>query len=432
MWRRSALAAAVLVPAVIITASIAPADVPESAFAGWPRQFGSPGEDYVRTAASTGSGDVFVGGGTSGQFPTFTTITGTDGWIAKLDRYGRLKWLKQFSTPDWDSVEAIAVSGNSLYVAGYTVGAVAGGTSQGQEDAYVARLDLSGRLRWIRQFGTAGGESPKSITVSGGRIYLAGDTTGAFPGTSRTGTDTDTFVAVYDTQGRFKSVRQFGTDKDEYLDAMTMTGNRMFLVGDTYGAFPTYSNAAGDQNGFVARIDTTGSLKWVRQFTGLSASSASSATAVSVSGNGVFIAGNGTGTLEGFSSVGNWDAYVARYDFAGNRQWLRQFGTSGFDVAHDVKARSGRIYVVGATSAAFPGFTTAGPGDGFLARFDTTGNPGSIRQFGTSSDDTVKTLVLRRNDYFGGAVVMLGTTYGTVWGQVAAGAEDVFISTALG
>lgn len=431
-WRYAALAAVAIVPVVAVTASIAPASAPESAVAGWPRQFGSPGVDYVRSAAATGSGDLFVAGQTSGQFPTFTTVTGTDGWIAKLDRYGRLSWLKQFSTLDWDGVTAITISGNSLYVTGYTVSTVPGGTNQGQEDAYVARLDLSGRLKWIRQFGSAGAETPKSITVSGGKIYVAGDTTGALPGSGRPGTNFDLFIAVYDTQGRYKSVRQFGTDGDDFLNAMTMAGNRMFLVGDTYGAFTGFNNPGNDQNAFVARINTTGGLTWVRQFTALSPSSASSATAISVSGTGVFITGNGTGSFDGFSSVANWDAYVARYDFSGNRKWLQQFGTIGLEAAKDVKARSGRVYVVGMTSAAFPGFTSAGPDDGFLARFDTSGNPGSVRQFGTNAVDETERLVLRRNDLFGGAVVILGTTYGTVWGQTSAGNSDVFVSTALG
>ena len=59
---------------------------------------------------------------------------------------------------------------------------------------------------------------------------------------------------------------------------------------------------------------------------------------------------------------------MRKYDAAGTEVWTRQFGTSVSDRANGVSVDSSGVYVAGRTSGTFPGQTSAGNGDVFVAK----------------------------------------------------------------
>ena len=89
----------------------------------------------------------------------------------------------------------------------------------------------------------------------------------------------------------------------------------------------------------------------------------------------------------GGPSAGVWDAWLARYDSAGNQLWVRQLGTSLEDNARAAAPDgSGGMYVGGQTRGSLGG-PNAGGDDAWLARYDSAGNQIWIRQLGTSYTD---------------------------------------------
>ena len=223
-----------------------------------------------------------------------------------------IEWIRQFGTSDSDGVSSVAVDGSgNVYVAGRTSGAFPGQTSSGRSDVFVRKYDGSGSELWTRQFGTSGYDSAHDVAVDGsGNVYVAGFTLGAFPGQTSSGA-MDVFVRKYDGSGSEIWTRQFGTsDSDE-----------------------------------VPRV------------------------AADTSGN-VYVAGGTENALPGQTFLGYEDAFVRKYDGSGNELWTRQFGTSGYDSAHDVAVDgSGNVYVAGGTTNALPGQTDLGGTDAFLVKF---------------------------------------------------------------
>ena len=70
--------------------------------------------------------------------------------------------------------------------------------------------------------------------------------------------------------------------------------------------------------------------------------------------------------------------------------WVRQFGTSGVDLAYEVAVDpTGNVYAVGLTDATLPGQASAGLRDAFVRKHDPAGNELWVRQFGTSADDNL-------------------------------------------
>ena len=112
------------------------------------------------------------------------------------------------------------------------------------------------------------------------------------------------------------------------------------------------------------------------------------------------------------------DVFLARYDSAGNRVWISQFGSSENDYALALApAGAGGVMVAGYTHGSLGG-PNAGGRDVFLARY-----PLWNRQFGTSSDDVAYALA---PDGAGG-VMVAGYTGGSLGGPNA-DRNDAFLA----
>src|SRR5439155_1266491 len=137
--------------------------------------------------------------------------------------------------------------------------------------------------------------------------------------------------------------------------------------------------SAGGVDAFLRKYDAAGNTLWTRQF-GTSADDL--ADAVAVDGTGVYMAGFTGGTLPGQTSAGGVDAFLRKYDSSGNVLWTRQFGTSAYDSAVAIAADGTSVYVAGFTGGTLLGQTSAGGYDAFLRKYDSSGNVLWTRQFG--------------------------------------------------
>jgi hypothetical protein len=84
--------------------------------------------------------------------------------------------------------------------------------------------------------------------------------------------------------------------------------------------------------------------------------------------SGVYVVGLTDGTFSGQTNEGGDDAFIRKYNSDGDEVWTRQFGTSGADFARGVSADSSGVYVAGSTEGTFPGETSLGRIDAFLAK----------------------------------------------------------------
>jgi len=122
----------------------------------------------------------------------------------------------------------------------------------------------------------------------------------------------------------------------------------------------------GGNDAFLAKYDPAGNLLWTEQL-GTSDGEDANSVAVDASGN-AFISGTTNGNLGGTHS-GAQDAFVARYDPAGNRLWTEQLGTRSEDRSYSVAADGlGNVFISGRTWGNLGG-TNAGSWDAFLVKF---------------------------------------------------------------
>jgi hypothetical protein len=332
-------------------------------------------------------------------------------------------WVRQFGTPVSEEALGVALDplGNA-YVAGWTFGTLPGQRSAGMVDGFVRKYDASGQELWTRQFGSAERDFARAVvTDQAGDIYVVGETWGTLPRQSPAG-GYDAFVVKYDASGTEVWTRQFGGGGGEGAWGVALDpAGGVYVAGTTRAALPGQSPAGGF-DAFVRRYDAAGNEVWTRQF-GTPGDEGGRGVALDALGN-VLVVGSTDFAMPGETSAGGFDAYLRQYDGAGREGWTRQFGSTAddFGVAVAVDGR-GEAVVVGSADQALPGQTWAGGTDAFLRSIDATGATVWTNQFGTASSDTAWGVAVDR----AGQTHVVGNTERELRGQRAAGGSDVFV-----
>ena len=360
----------------------------------WIRQLGTSDEESTRTAASDGSGGVYVGGFTGGSLagPNAGSI---DALVARYDVAGNQVWIRQLGTSSSDHARAAAPDGSGgVYVSGNTRGSL-GGPFLGGNDPWIALYDSTGNQVWIQQLGTTGNDGTEAAAPDGlGGVYVSGFTTGSLGGPIAGAIDA--WVARYDGAGNQLWIRQLGTSAWDGATAAAQDGSGgVYVSGFTDGSLGGPN--AGGRDVWLARYDSAGTQTWIRQL-GTSASDGASGAAPDGWG-GVYVTGDTEGGLGG-PAAGHWDAWLAHYDGSGNQSWIRQLGTSDWDgLGAAAPDGTSGVFVGGATAGSL-GSPNGGGFDALMAHYDngvvvtryctpaisnSTGQPGSIGVMGTTS-----------------------------------------------
>ena len=383
----------------------------------WTRQFGTIGPAVDIAQAADADGNTYVAGSTSGVLPGQSSAGGTDAFVRKYNSSGDEVWTRQFGTIGADQAFAISVDASGVYVAGAAGRPLPGQTSTGGTDAFVRKYDHDGQQMWTRQFGSSASDQALGISVGPSGVYVAGRTDGALPGQASAG-GTDAFVRSYDSSGILIWTHQFGTDGFDQAFGVVVDGaGYAYVAGQTDGSLPGQANQGGF-DAFVRQFDASGTAVWTRQF---GTPALDQALGISVDAGGVYAAG-ATGGALAQPNVGLQDAFVRKYDLSGNQVWTRQFGTSLNDQAFGISLDASGAYVVGATSGPLV-LPHIGLQDAYVHKLDPlNGSSMWLRQFGTSGTDVALGVSVNA-----GNVRVVGSTTGTLPGQTSAGATDAFV-----
>jgi hypothetical protein len=359
-------------------------------------EFGSPGDDQMRGVAQDSLGNVFSLGQTTGSFPGQPNAGGNDFLLVKYDKYGNQVWVRVFGTAgdDRGMHQGVAVdSSGNIYVTGLTNSAFPTFVNAGGYDIVMAKYDTNGNQLWLTQYGTAGDDVPYSIALDpAGVPYIVGYVVNsAFPGNvNHSGAGGwDAFVVKFTTAGAFSKALQFGAVGGQISRGIAIDNSgHVYVAGLTWGTFPTFVSAGGD-DGYVAQMDTgLTAVNWVTQFGTAGNDHPLGSIAVDSGGN-ILVTGQTNGSFPGYALQGAQDIFVAKFDSTGANLWIKQFGTSGSDVANGLTlGPNDSFYVAAETDGAFPGNANAGGVDAVAMHFTSDGALDWTRQIGSVGTDT--------------------------------------------
>ena len=268
-------------------------------------------------------------------------------------------------------------------------------------------------------FGGNDSDLANSIAIDqAGNIYLTGTTYSSyFPIKDAYnvtyGGNGDVFVAKFTSTGILVFSTVFGGssgDEGEGI-AVDSVGN-CFITGHTLSNdFPTknaFNNSLGGlQDAFVAKINATGGLVFSTFFGGKFGDFGNDIAVDSA--DNIFITGFTQSpnfpTKNAFNSTfggGNGDAFVAKFNAAGDLVFSSFFGGNSTDSAHGIIVDSvGNSYITGTTSSsnfptknAYNATYGGGMADSFLAKFDSNGKLLFSTYFGGNGDDESQAIAI--------------------------------------
>jgi RHS repeat-associated protein len=411
--------------------------------------YADDGPDMVLDA----SGNAYLTGFTAGSdFPVTTGAYSTtygggslDAFVTKLSANGGSLIYSTFIGGNGaDYGRDIAVdSQGQVHFTGFTAstnfpttaGARQTSYGGGANDAFVVKLNAAGSaLVYSSYLGGTGDDKGFSVGVraTDGHIFVYGQTvlitaTNNFPTTSgayRTtpiGSD-DTFVARLNPVGGGASDLVYSTyyggiGFDIPTDlAVDGSGNAYFTGYTTSITLPTMTGAfqttygGGDQDAFVAKLNSTGTGLGYSTFLGGSGSETGHDLVVAASDGSVYLVGDTSSTNFGTTTgavqtalAGSEDVFVVRFNAAGSaRLYSTYLGGSGSDKGFGIALDGqGNVYLSGITASSSPtnsNFPTT-PG-----AFQTVYGGGSADAFfSLLAASTGTTYTLGYSSYLGGS-----------------------------
>ncbi|WNG38282.1 hypothetical protein F0U61_34875 [Archangium violaceum] len=231
-------------------------------------------------------GDTFVVGNTNAAsfpkgLPSPLATGGDDAFVTKYDADGRVVWTRVFGGPKNDvglRLAFVPYSESHLYIVGTTASSSIGNVSRtvgalkGDSDAFLARLDLDGTVRWFMYLDGPGLDEGRDVNVyekDGNRVvYVVGKR------------DDDVFVTqVDDTSASDPAIAwstTFGSPGVDVAYAVaTNEFHRVFVGGSVSqsvsSGLPTPLNTfgGGTSDGFIAQLNPKGgTVNWFQYLGG--------------------------------------------------------------------------------------------------------------------------------------------------------------------
>lgn len=217
------------------------------------RQQPAFGDNVYRAVAFTPDGGLVLGGRTQSSLVDGQVAQGSEAFIEALDSTGQRQYLRQFSNPGEDDVDALAVDNTGNIV----VALNQGGASLIQEVRGAApdpseRSFTLGALDGGRVADLAFINGDLLVAGSVGANGLAGTLTGSRGGS------TDGFLARLDRSGanfaaNYVQAVSPPAGGAESIDAIEVLNGEVYLAGTTDQAFAG-ANQAGARNAFLSRL----------------------------------------------------------------------------------------------------------------------------------------------------------------------------------
>ena len=245
---------------------------------------------------------------------------GQDFFLVRTDANGNLLWSKSYGGAGMDVARRIiATSDGGFAIAGYTDSFGAGGS-----DAWLVRVDSSGKQLWNKTYGGTGDDCAYGIAVcSNGGFAL----TGAING--------DAWLIRVDSSGKQLWYRTYGGAKnDAMFDIISNSDGGFSMAGDTYSYSP---NAL--PNAWFLRVNSLGEIKYNQTYGSINADCFYGIAPVSTGTYGAYV-------LVGYTGGAAWVLKIAGDTLV----WEKYFDGSGLDVGNDIIAcEDGGFAITGST-----------------------------------------------------------------------------------
>lgn len=294
----------------------------------WTRVIGGPWDDRAYVVQQTADGGYLLVG-LSEQSHESDLV---DILVVKLVADGSVEWSKTIDSGSRDlSFSARACQDGGIMIAGRTD---LNQTTDGS-DVLLVKLDPRGELAWARTFGGTGNEHAEGIECTrDGGFALVGLTSANTPGHQ------DVLVLKLDGEGYLQWARSVGGNGTE---CSNWDGIRQADDGSYFLGGKTASYGAGEEDLFLVKLTSDGTLDWCRTVGGTGADACWTHTPTDDGGS---IAGGKLHDESNPDDPAAADILMVKFDAEGALTWANRLGDDTFQEIEEIKETGDGNYVI--------------------------------------------------------------------------------------
>ncbi len=326
----------------------------QSQSATWERLHSKKSTDCFRNVKEVPAGGFVVAG-----YSANLTPNDTDGIIIRFNDNGDTLWTFTYNGPNSKEdcfYKVVPTSDGGFVVCGYSR------SFGGGDNAMILKLNSSGHLQWVEDWGGSGTERAQDIIeLSNGKFVVVGYTT------SSPAHYYDAFILKLDESGSTMWSKVYGWNNYDDANSVKVLPDGGFIMG-----------GQSNNNLFLIRTNSSGDTLWTKVWGTSGIDNIECVNYAQGSGNGFII----SGSTDGPGSGGD-DGYVVKTDSGGNQLWAKTYGGSLNDDYHRIELTNDGGYFASGTSSDGP---WADPNI-WVTKIDASGNVAWDNYFGGPHHD---------------------------------------------
>ena len=327
----------------------------------WEKEkLGGSGLDAFQGGASqlisTKNGDLLVAGSSysnDGNLPG--NYGDQDAWIIRIDLEGRIVWSRNYGTSGYDNCTGLLPASDGGYYAMFnSYGDDNDFPSQrGVSDIWIAKLNFKGDIEWTKQFGGSQREYAFSwVQLDNGNITVAARSESIDMDLAGSDGTPALWLFQVDEHGNLLWSKTYAGVID--LFHMEKTSDDGFIVCGKSFMASNYISNNGKDDGFIKKFDSNGELMWAKNYGG---TEGEALTRIKELSDGNFIAvGNSfsnNGDLPGH--YGKGDCWVLKVDPDGKIIWSKNIGGGNGDSGSNIIEEEPGEYFIHLYNGSFDG-----------------------------------------------------------------------------
>ncbi len=254
----------------------------------WERTYGGSGIDVCQSVQMTKNGLIMAGQTTSGEGEVTNNSGLSDIWVVKLNETGEIQWERNYGSPENEGAHSVFPTRDGGYiVAGWSfLGKQDVSGNYGKSDGWLLKLDSSGHIEWESNYGGPQADVVKSViqTKDGGYVFAGHTHSDSLDAKNLKG-KSDGWVVKLDSTGSVSWTKTLGGSQTDQLNVIKETKDNQLITA----GFTTSGNH--NSSGWAVKLDQKGKVLWEKAYSPNRESSFQSLTLNS--GNGFVLGGKG-------------------------------------------------------------------------------------------------------------------------------------------
>jgi hypothetical protein len=370
----------------------------------WQKSLGGSEFDVANAVVATSDGGIVFAGETNSAYGD--TGANNNGkfnlWIVKVDAAGAIQWQKPLGgTKNDKAYSVIETNDLGFIVAGFTSSNDNDVTlNKGNSDYWIIKFSPSGVVEWQKTYGGSGSEEAYTIQQTEDSGYIIAGVTNSTDGdiTNAKG-DQDYWIIKLNSSGDLIWQKIFGgTQTDQPSKLLVTKDGGSIITGRTNSINGDVTNTSLGYCGWIVKLNNSGDIEWEKCFE-------NAVMAIQ------YIPNLDQYVVIGYGEGLGGDSWVAKIDNSGTVIWQTIYGGSGYELARAVALTTDEGFLTCGVTYSADGDVTnyKGNGDFWLVKFDKSGQLEWEKTFGGSGGDIPYAMTLSAS----GEIILAGSTTST-------------------